>query len=60
MGIRIPVGAIGVSLLVILLMGWAVYMVLTSPLITLVFLFKMLVVMVLGIIAWFGLILLLI
>ena len=48
------------SLLVILLMGWAVNMVLTSPLITLVFLFKMLVVMVLGIIAWFGLILLLI
>ena len=48
------------SLLAILLMGWVVYMVLTSPLITLVFLFKMLVVMVLGVLAWFGLILLLI
>mgnify|MGYP003127287823 FL=1 len=48
------------SLLVILLMGWAVYMVITSPLITLVFLFKAFVVMVLGIIAWFGLILILI
>lgn len=48
------------AILMVLMMGFVTYKLLTDPLITLKFLWKLLVIIVLGIVMWFALIIILI
>jgi len=60
MGIRIPDREPMMAILMVLMMGFVTYKLLTDPLITLKFLWKLLVIIVLGIVMWFALIIILI
>ena len=60
MGIWIPDREPMMAILMVLMMGFATYKLLTDPLITLKFLWKLLVIIVLGIVMWFALIIILI
>jgi len=61
MGIRIPDREpMMMAILMVLMMGFVTYKLLTDPLITLKFLWKLIVIIVLGIVMWFALIIILI
>lgn len=60
MGLWIPDREPMMAILMVLMMGLVTYKLLTDPLITLKFLWKLLVIIALGIVMWFAIILLLI
>ena len=60
MGLWIPDREPMMAILMVLMMGFVTYKLLTDPLITIKFLWKLLVIIALGIVMWFAIILLLI